>query len=90
MENYYRNALPKQKLFSPIASDVFVSDARLLQIWKDTHDSAVVSRKAAAADSLDVLKLVPSIRDEITNGAKFGEVAKRESEDSVTAVKCGV
>ena len=60
-----------------------------MQIWKDTHDSAVVSRRATAADSLDVLKRVQSIRDEIMKGAKFGEVAKRESEDSVTPVKGG-
>jgi peptidyl-prolyl cis-trans isomerase D len=135
LEAYYRTELPKQKLFTQIAGDVFVSDARLWQIWKDQHDSASVStvafrpvlnkdataavsdaeaqkyyeshskqfdrpgrallsivtldRKPTAADSLETLKRVQAIREELVKGAKFDDVAKRESDDSVSAVKGG-
>jgi peptidyl-prolyl cis-trans isomerase D len=43
LESYYRGEIPRQKLFDQIASDVYVSDERLWQIYKDRHDSAQVS-----------------------------------------------
>lgn len=135
LEGYYRTELPKQKLFSQIAGDVFVSDARLWQIWKDTHDSSSisfvamrptvdkdmfaavtdaeiqkyydqhkssfdrpgravlsivqVSRRASAADSLATLKRVQTLREEIMKGSKFDDIAKRESDDSVSGAKGG-
>jgi len=135
LEGYYRAELPKQKLFSQVAGDVFVSDARLWQIWKDTHDSATVSfvalrptvdkdgfasvtdaeiqkyydqhktsfdrpgravlsivqvsRRASTADSLATLKRVQALREEIMKGGKFDEIAKRESDDSVSGRRGG-
>jgi len=136
LEGYYRAELPKQKLFTQVAGDVFVSDARLWQIWKDQHDSATVSsiafrptvgkdaiaavteaeaqkyyethakqfdrpgravlsivtldRKATTADSLETLKRITAIREQLTKGAKFEEIAKRESDDSSSAVNGGL
>ncbi len=136
LEGYYRTELPKQKLFTQIAGDVFVSDARLWQIWKDQHDSASVSsvsfrptlgkdaiaavsdadaqkyydthskqfdrpgravlsivtldRKATTADSLETLKRITAVREQLTKGAKFEDVAKRESDDSSSAVNGGL
>src|SRR3990172_9347131 len=43
LENFYRTEIPRQKLFSQVAGDVYVSDARLWTIYRDTHDSAAVS-----------------------------------------------
>jgi peptidyl-prolyl cis-trans isomerase D len=43
LESFYRSEIPKQKLFDQIASDVWVSDARLWQIFRDRSDSATVS-----------------------------------------------
>jgi peptidyl-prolyl cis-trans isomerase D len=131
LESYYRTEIPKEKLFTQVAGDVFVSDTRLWQIWRDTHDSATVSfvafkpevtpamkaavtdadlqkyydahkaeydrpgaatlsivsisRRATAADSIATLKKVEALREEIVKGAKFEDVAKRESDDSASA-----
>jgi peptidyl-prolyl cis-trans isomerase D len=43
LEAYYRNEIPKQKLFDQIASGAYVSDERLWQLYRDRHDSATVS-----------------------------------------------
>lgn len=43
LEQYYRNELPKEKLFDQIASDVYLTDAQLWRRWKDSRDSAEVS-----------------------------------------------
>lgn len=43
LEGYYRSELPRTKLFSQLIADVYVSDAQLLQDYKDQHDSATVS-----------------------------------------------
>ncbi|MGV3710048.1 MAG: SurA N-terminal domain-containing protein, partial [Gemmatimonas sp.] len=43
LEGYYRSEIPRQKLFEQISSDVYLSDERLWQIWRDRHDSATVS-----------------------------------------------
>ena len=46
LEQYYRSEIPRQKLFLQVASDVYVTDQRLWQIYKDGHDSAQVSAVA--------------------------------------------
>lgn len=51
LEGYYRNEIPKQKLFDQIASDVWISDARLWQLYSDRNDSAKVSYVAMRAES---------------------------------------
>lgn len=130
LESYYRTEIPKEKLFTQVAGDVFVSETRLWQIWRDSHDSATVSfvaftptvtkemrtavsdtelqkyydahkqeydrrgrailsiieipRRPTAADSLALIKHIQAIREEIVKGAKFEDVAKRESDDSVS------
>jgi len=43
LEAYYRSELPKQKLFTQLAADAYVSDARLWQMWQDRTDSVAVS-----------------------------------------------
>lgn len=43
LEGFYRTEIPKQKLFDQIASDVWVSEARLWQLYSDRNDSARVS-----------------------------------------------
>ena len=46
LEAYYRDAIPREKIFEQVAGDVYVSDAHLWQTWKDTHDTAQVSYAA--------------------------------------------
>ena len=43
LEGYYREQIPREKLFEQVASDVYVSDERLWQIWRDTRDTAQIS-----------------------------------------------
>ncbi len=43
LEQYYRNEIPKEKLFDQVASDVYVTEAQLWRRWQDSHDSARVS-----------------------------------------------
>lgn len=42
LEQRYREELPRVKLLRQITSDVYVSDAKLWQIWKDGRDSLTV------------------------------------------------
>jgi len=42
LEARYRDELPRVKLLRQITSDVYVSEAKLWQIWRDTHDSVTV------------------------------------------------
>ncbi|MEO5904308.1 MAG: peptidyl-prolyl cis-trans isomerase [Gemmatimonadaceae bacterium] len=39
LEAYYRDQLPREKLFEQVASDVYLSDERLWTIWQDTRDT---------------------------------------------------
>src|SRR5687767_10081016 len=43
LESYYRDQIPREKLFEQVASDVYVSDERLWNIWQDTRDTAQMS-----------------------------------------------
>jgi peptidyl-prolyl cis-trans isomerase D len=43
LEQYYRNEIPKEKLFDQIASDVYLPDTHLWERYRDTHDSAQIS-----------------------------------------------
>ncbi len=52
LEQYYRQEIPRQKLFSRIASDAFMTDAQLWRVWQDRYDSAQVSFVAFPADSV--------------------------------------
>ncbi|GJG88409.1 hypothetical protein tb265_35900 [Gemmatimonadetes bacterium T265] len=135
LEAYYRNALPREKLFDQVASGVYPSDARLWQLYQDEHDSAQVSyvvfrpdlvpdnavsvsdadvqayydahrktferpgravvalltlpRTITPADSAAARDRAVRIRAEIVGGAKFEDVAKRESADSGSAAQGG-
>ncbi|HMS36480.1 MAG TPA: SurA N-terminal domain-containing protein, partial [Arachnia sp.] len=75
LEAYYRSEIPKQKLFDQLASDVWVSDARLWQIYRDRSDSATVSyvafrpedgavSGAASVSDADISAYYNSHRDE--------------------------
>src|SRR3989475_12570357 len=48
VEALYREQIPRIKLFEYLASDVYVSDAKLWRLYKDAHDSV---RAAALAVS---------------------------------------
>ncbi len=135
LESYYRSEIPKQKLFDQIASDVYVSDERLWQVYKDRHDTVQVSyvllrpesltdtavtvtdaeigqfyernkkrfdrpgravvsllsvaRTVTATDSADAQARIARLRDEIVGGASFDEVAKRESNDTISGAAGG-
>lgn len=135
LESYYRTEIPKQKLFDQVSSDVYMSDERVWQAYRDRHDSAQVSyvllrletltdtavtvtdqeisqfydrnkkkferpgravvsllsipRSISAKDSSDAKVRIEKIRAEIVGGAKFEDVAKRESMDSVSGAKGG-
>jgi len=135
LEAYYRSELPRQKLLNQVGGDVWVSDTRLWQIYKDAHDSATVSfvefrpavtdsmkkavtdaeaqkyfdahkkeydrpgravlsimsisRKPSASDTAAAKAKIEALRAEIAKGTKFEEVAKRESDDTVSGKEGG-
>ena len=135
LEQYYRSEIPRQKLFAQVASDVYVSDARLWTLWQDTYDSARVTyaafrpellpdsavkvsdaeisafydknrksydrpgravvslvaipRAVTAADSAAAREKAAALRAEIAGGAKFEDVARRESADSGSGAQGG-
>jgi peptidyl-prolyl cis-trans isomerase D len=135
LENYYRNEIPRAKLFEQVASEVFVTDDELWRAYRDQHDSAKVSfvsfdpasipdsgltvsdadvrayydshkkelerpgravvsilsipRVVSAADSAAVRARALALRDEIMKGAKFEDVAKRESADTISGAQGG-
>ncbi len=135
LEAYYRSEIPKQKLFDQIASDVYLTDERVWQTYKDRHDSAQVTyvllrpesltdtavtvtdaeisdfyarnkkrfdkpgravvsllsvpRAVTAADTAEAKARIEKIRAEVVGGAKFEDVAKRESTDSVSGAQGG-
>jgi len=43
LEAYYRDQIPREKLFEQVTSDVYVSDERLWSIWQDTRDTTQIS-----------------------------------------------
>ncbi len=135
LEQYYRSEIPRTKLFMQVASDVYVTEQRLWQIYQDGHDSAQVSyiafrpesvpdsavtvtepetrayfeknkksferpgratvsvvmipRTVTAADSAATRARAEALRQEILGGAKFDDVARRESADSGSAANGG-
>ena len=50
LESYYRQEIPRQKLFEQIAADVYITDARMWDLWQDVQDSAQVSFVAFTPD----------------------------------------
>ena len=134
LEQYFRNEVPKEKLFEQVTSGLYVTDAELWRSWQDANDSASISfvafrptitaadssisdgdlrkyydahtaefnrpsravlsvlyipRTVSAADSAAVRAHIAALRAEIAGGAKFEDVAKRESADSASAVQGG-
>ena len=136
LENYYRAEIPKQKLFSQLVSEAWVSDERLFRMFRDERDSATVrfvalrptpaqveaaqvsdaeakkfydtykdrwerpgravvsvvslDRTPDAADTAATAARLRALREEITSGrSTFEDVAKRESEDTVSGPQGG-
>lgn len=135
LEGVYRDQIPREKLFEQVATGVYATDGLLWNLWRDTHDTAVISfvrfvpdsaaqppagatdaevqayydshkdeltRKGRAVVSLLVmprtisrvdtaatLRHLEALRQQIASGAKFEDVAKRESSDSASAVNGG-
>jgi peptidyl-prolyl cis-trans isomerase D len=135
LESYYRQEIPRQKLFEQIAADVYLTDARMWDLWQDVQDSAQVSfvaltpdvvadsavtvtdreiqtyydenkatlertgravvsvmsipRVITAADTAAVRARAVELRNEITGGTPFEEVAARESADSISGANGG-
>jgi peptidyl-prolyl cis-trans isomerase D len=52
LELYYRREIPRQKLFSRLSVDAFLTDAQLWRIWQDQRDSAQVTFVSFPADSV--------------------------------------
>lgn len=61
LEAFYRTEIPKQKLFDQVASDVWVSEARLWQIYRDRSDSATISYVAFRPE--DAAGAAPAVSD---------------------------
>ena len=73
LEAYYRDQIPREKLFEQVTSDVYVSDDRLWSIWQDTRDTAQISyvrfRPELIADSAVTVE-ASAIRDHYNKNKK--------------------
>lgn len=54
LENYYRDAIPKQKLYQQITSGLWISDPTLWMNYRDAHDSAAISYAAFTPGQTDI------------------------------------
>ena len=52
LEQYYRQEIPKEKLYDQVVTDVYLSDAQLWRRFQDTHDSAQVTLVAFGPDRI--------------------------------------
>jgi peptidyl-prolyl cis-trans isomerase D len=136
LETYYRDMIPRSKLYFQTVSGVYVNDSELWRMYRDQNETAtirylafdpeqlvpdaavtvseaelrryfeeheddflrpararvkylVLNRTPAAADSAAALARAQEIRARILGGADFGEVARQESADSLSAVEGG-
>lgn len=136
LEGYYRAEIPKQKLFSQLVSEAWVSDERLFRMFRDERDSASVQfvalrptpaqieaaqvsdadakkfydsyadrwerpgravvsvvgldRTPSAVDTAATAARLRELREEIASGrSTFEDVAKRESDDTVSGPQGG-
>ncbi|MGH7671672.1 MAG: peptidyl-prolyl cis-trans isomerase [Gemmatimonadales bacterium] len=134
IEAVYRDRIPQVKLTQYLTADVYVSDAKLWQAYKDQHDSATVAvlpvwptaltdsvpvsdaelrpyldahaddfkqpamafvrfvaqpRLPDPADSAVARARVERIQAELARGARFADVARRESADTVSGRQGG-
>lgn len=136
LEGYYRSEIPRQKLLDQLTTDVYVTDSRLWQVYRDANDSAQISyvafrpdavadsqvqvtdaqireyfdrhkadltrpgravvsvlavpRTITAADSAAVRDRLMALRAEIAAGARFEDVARRETADSASIPQGGL
>lgn len=51
LEARYRDEIPRAKLFDQLVADVYLSDARLWQAYRDQHDSATIRLLALYPDA---------------------------------------
>ena len=136
LEDYFRDEIPRAKLFAQLATETYISDDALYSVFKDERDSARVTyvafrpspaqvaaavvtdaeakryydqykgrweRPGRALVSLVSISRIPSVgdtaavvaklrelRQEIVSGtSSFADVARRESQDSVSAAEGG-
>ena len=80
LEAYYRDQIPREKLFEQVTSDVYVSDERLWGIWQDTRDTAQITyvkfRPETIADSAVTVE-TSAIRDYYNKNKKDFERPSR-------------
>ncbi|HEY8311537.1 MAG TPA: peptidyl-prolyl cis-trans isomerase [Gemmatimonadaceae bacterium] len=54
LEGYYRDAIPKQKLYQQVTSGIWISDASLWMNYRDAHDTAQISFAAFTPSATDI------------------------------------
>lgn len=81
LESYYRDAIPKQKLYQQITSGLWISDASLWMNYRDAHDSAAISYAVFAPSDADIAA-IPVSDDEIR---AYYDAHKKDMERTGTA-----
>lgn len=136
IEAYYRDILPRSRLYEELTTGIYVADSELWSIYRDRNEkvrisyaifdpetriedsevsvtdaelrsyyqanqedfrqppTAVVSlvvlnRVAGPADTAAALQRANALRDEISSGADFGELARTNSADQASAARGG-
>ena len=75
LEAYYRDMIPKNKLYYQVTSGIFVPDSYLWTMWQDSHETAKVRFIA-----LDPRALVPDNAVTVTD-AEIGDYYKKHQND---------
>ncbi|NUQ20285.1 MAG: hypothetical protein HOQ09_04925 [Gemmatimonadaceae bacterium] len=57
LEQYYRDAIRRQKLFDQIATGAYITDERLWNAWRDQHDTARVTFVSFTPDRIPDAKV---------------------------------
>lgn len=63
LEEYYRDLIPRNKLFQQIVSGLYITDAELWQMWRDRNESATVEYAV-----IDPAARIPDEQAVVTDG----------------------
>ena len=63
LESYYRDAIPKQKLYQQVTAGLWISDASLWMNYRDAHDSAQITYATFAPSDAQIAAATVSDAD---------------------------
>lgn len=84
LEAYYRDIIPRSKLFFQNAAGLYVSDAQLWRMWRDANETATISYVAFLPDAI-----IPDAEVQVTDQA-IREYYNRNRDDYLRPAQASV